>query len=109
MQVWLEETGVPFPLLLDSERKVYRAYGLGRSVLQVWKPRVLVHYLRLVLAGRRLKPAQGDIYQLGGDFIVDEQGTVRLIHPSKDPTDRPSVDSLLTAAREMLVGKGDLA
>ncbi|MFQ5400003.1 MAG: AhpC/TSA family protein [Anaerolineae bacterium] len=29
-QVWREETGSPFPLLLDQERAAYRAYGLAR-------------------------------------------------------------------------------
>lgn len=103
-KVWLEETGAPFPLLLDPERRVYRAYGLGRSVLQVWSPKVLWHYLRLVLAGRRLRPAQGDLYQLGGDFIVDAEGIVRLAHPSRDPTDRPPVEELLKVLRETTKG-----
>ncbi|OGL18404.1 MAG: hypothetical protein A3G97_05925 [Candidatus Rokubacteria bacterium RIFCSPLOWO2_12_FULL_69_21] len=104
-RAWLQETGAPFPLLLDPERRVYRAYGLGRSVLRVWSPKVVWHYLRLVLAGRRLKPIQGDPHQLGGDFIVDPEGTVRLVHPSRDPTDRPSVEALLKALRE--TGKGN--
>ena len=103
-KVWLEETGAPFPLLLDPERRVYRAYGLGRSVLRVWSPKVAWHYLRLMMAGRRLKPILGDPHQLGGDFIVDPGGTVRLAHPSRDPTDRPSVEALLKALRETAKG-----
>ena len=83
------------------ERSVYRAYGLGRSVLRVWSPKVLWRYLRLMLAGRRLKPIQGDPHQLGGDFIVDAGGIVRLAHPSRDPTDRPSVEKFLTVLRDM--------
>lgn len=105
-KVWLEETGAPFPLLLDPERRVYRAYGLGRSVLRVWSPKVLWRYLRLMMAGRRLKPVQGDPHQLGGDFIVDAKGIVRLAHPSRDPTDRPPVEKLLKALRE--IRKGDV-
>ena len=105
-KVWLEETGAPFPLLLDPERRVYRAYGLGRSVLRVWSPKELWRYLRLMMAGRRLKPVQGDPHQLGGDFIVDPEGTVRLAHPSRDPIDRPPVEKLLKALRE--IGKGDV-
>lgn len=103
-KAWLEETGAPFPLLLDPERRVYRAYGLGRSVLRVWSPKVLWRYLRLMMAGRRLKPIQGDPHQLGGDFIVDAGGIVRLAHPSRDPTDRPSVEALLKVLCE--TGKG---
>ena len=105
-KAWLEETGAPYPLLLDPELRVYRAYGLERSVLRVWSPKVLWRYLRLVLAGRRLRPAQGDLYQLGGDFVVDADGIVRLARPSRDPTDRPPVEELLKVLRE--TAKGDV-
>jgi hypothetical protein len=32
---------------------------------------------------------------LGGDFIVDSQGKVRLVYRSHDPTDRPPVEDIL--------------
>lgn len=97
--LWLEETGSPFPLLLDSDRTVYRRYGLERSALRVWSPRVIWYYLRLLWAGRRLKPVQGDPHQLGGDFIVDRERVVRCAHPSRDPADRPSPEELLDVLR----------
>ncbi len=92
---WLEETQSPFPLLLDPERSVYRAYGLERSVLRSWSPKVLWYYLRKKLAGEQLHDIQGDPHQLGGDFIVGANGIIRLIYLSRDPTDRPSVEMLL--------------
>jgi hypothetical protein len=94
-RAWLRETGSPFPLLLDPERRVYRAYGLQRSVLRAWTPRVIWYYLRRVALGDRLHPLQGDPHQLGGNFIVDALGIVRLAHRSRDPVDRPAVDRLL--------------
>ena len=33
---------------------------------------------------------------MGGDFIIDKQGNMALIHCSTSPTDRPTVDELLT-------------
>ena len=91
---WLEETGAPFPLLLDPDRGSYRAYGLERSVRRVFHPRVFLAYFRLMLQGRKLRPIQGDPYQLGGDFIVDSRQIVRYAHPSADPADRPDVQEL---------------
>jgi hypothetical protein len=42
--------------------------------------------------------AQGDIYQLGGDFIVDHaSGRFVLPYYSRESVDRPSVDALLAA------------
>lgn len=100
-RAWLRETGAPFPLLIDPQRRVYRAYGLKRSILRVWSLKVLCHYLRLMRAGRRLRPIQGDPHQLGGDVIVDTYAVVRLAHQSSDPTDRPPVETLLAVLREI--------
>lgn len=93
---WLEETGAPFPMLLDPNRGSYRAYGLVRSVWRVFHPRVFLAYFRLMLLGRKLRPVQGDPYQLAGDFIVDKEQIVRYAHPSADPSDRPDIQALLS-------------
>ena len=99
-RAWLQETGSPFPLLLDPERAAYRAYGLERSFVRVWSPKVMWHYTRRVLAGQKLQSIKGDPHQLGGDFVVDAAGVVRLAHRSKDPVDRPPVKALLAAITE---------
>lgn len=93
---WLEETESPFPLLLDPDREAYEAYDLERSVFGSWGPRVLWYYAKQVLTGRRLRSIQGDPNQLGADFIVDADGTIRLAYYSEDATDRPTVDELLS-------------
>lgn len=100
-RAWQQDTGSPYPLLLDPERATYQAYGLGTSFVRVWSPHVMWHYLKLRLAGQKLLPVQGDPHQLGGDFVVDAAGIIRLSHPSKDPVDRPPVENLLAALRTM--------
>ncbi len=97
---WLAETGAPFTLLIDERRSVYRAYGLRSSILSVWNLRVLWAYIRLIARGRKLRPIQGDPNQLGGDFLVDSDGFLCLAWPSRDPTDRPPVETLLQAIRD---------
>jgi peroxiredoxin len=94
-QTWLQETGAPFTLLLDPDRTAYRAFGLERSLVRSWGPGVWLQYARLLLAGRRWRGIQGDSGQLGGDFLVDANGIIRLAYRSHDPTDRPSVSQLL--------------
>jgi peroxiredoxin len=96
-QAWLEETCSPFHLLLDPERTVYRTYGLERSLWRSWTLKTVWRYVGLLTAGHRWRGIQGDSTQLGGDFVVDRSGIVRLVHRSHDPTDRPSVDQLLDA------------
>jgi peroxiredoxin len=94
--VWLQETHSPFPFLIDPERQAYHAYGLQASALRAWSPRTLWYYLKAAWQGRERLGKRGDPHQLGGDFIIDPQGIVRLAQPSRDPLDRPSLDQLLT-------------
>jgi hypothetical protein len=101
---WLEETCSPFQLLLDPERTVYRAYDLERSLWRSWNLRTIWRYVRLLSTGRKWRGIQGDSAQLGGDFIVDTGGIVRLAYRSHDPTDRPPVERLL-AIFDQLAGR----
>ena len=103
-RAWLQEMESPFPLLLDPDRTAYRAYGLERSFVRVWSPKVMWHYARRVLAGQKLQPIQGDPHQLGGDFVVDAQGVIRLAYRSKDPVDRPPVAELLAVLSDLANG-----
>jgi peroxiredoxin len=92
---WLEEVCPSFTLLLDPERATYRTYGVERSWFRSWNLKTLWRYVQLLSAGRKWRGIQGDSAQLGGDFIIDTDGIVRMAHRSHDPTDRPSVTNLL--------------
>ncbi len=98
-EAWRAETGVGFPILLDQARTVYRAYGLERSLRRTYSPRTLLFYAKKFLRGEGWRPARGDPRQLGGDFVVGADGRIVLAHPSRDPIDRPSVNTLLEAIR----------
>ena len=100
-QVWLQETKAPFPFLIDAERAAYHAYGLESSVLSSWSPANLWYYTKAVLQKRETFGKRGDPHQLGGDFIIDAHGIVRLAHPSREPTDRPTVDKILTVLQKI--------
>ena len=99
MKAWLEETESPFPVLLDQHRGAYRAYGLRHSLVHSWNLRTIRAYIELKRAGRKWRGIQDDSAQLGGDFIVDTTGFVRLAHRSRDPVDRPDVGELLQILR----------
>ena len=87
---------LPFLLLSDPERDVYRAYGLVRgSWLQVFGLRTFWSYLNLLRRGRRYHFQRSDLRQLGGDFVIDSQGKVLYEYRSQQPEDRPDVKDLL--------------
>jgi hypothetical protein len=104
-RAWIDETGAPFPLLIDANRIAYRAYGLEHSLVRSWGPKTFLTYARLMLSGRRWRGIQGDSGQLGGDFIVDQHGLIRLAYRSHDPADRPMIYHIMKCLEEIYTGK----
>lgn len=89
----------PFPILADPERKAYKAFALKRlSWFRVFSPATLKLYLQLFRKGlARQDYGKEDVYQGGGDFLIDRQGNILFAYRSADPADRPSVATLLEA------------
>ncbi len=106
-QNWLQETCSPFNLLLDPDRSIYDRYGLERSLLRSWNLRTIWMYIKLLSSGRKWRGIQGDSAQLGGDFVIDSQGIIKLAYKSHDPTDRPSVSSLIELFRQIKKDSND--
>jgi hypothetical protein len=85
-----------FPVVSDVDRGLYTHLQLTRASFgRVWGFKVLKWYARALWRGRRLGRLDGDLYQLGGDFLVRGNGDVVWAYRSLDPADRPSVDQVL--------------
>jgi len=95
LEQWRETTRIDFPILLDPQKNLYRAFGLQRSIRRTWNLATLWFYARRLIRGEKLIATGGDLHQLGGDFILDREGVVLLAYYSHDPTDRPHPKSLL--------------
>ena len=101
---YVRETGLRWPLLIDSSRRLYTAYGMGRGRWwAIWGPATWLAYLRLIARGRRPQPASGDVQQLAGDVLIDPSGTVILHHVGDGPANRPSISLLLDPVRRTTV------
>jgi len=87
----------PFVILADPKRTAYDAFALKRlSWLQVFSPATLKLYWRLLREGKQREDyGKDDIYQSGGDFLIDRDGNVLFSHRSQDPADRPTAAELL--------------
>ncbi|XP_056152406.1 uncharacterized protein LOC130126800 [Lampris incognitus] len=100
-QHWLQETGCRYDMLLDPHRKLYSTLGLGSSLKKVLNFNNMLLYGEYLLANmefpRGLPTIQDDMFQLGGDFIVDEQGRLLFSHRCQSPIDRPSLKDILAA------------
>jgi len=97
---WSNE--LPYPVLTDPNRHTYQAYGLGRgSVRRVWGVRAAKRYVELIRESglRGLKKPTEDTLQLGGDFVIGQDGNLAWGFWGDGPDDRPSVDELVEAVR----------
>ena len=93
---YVEETALTWPLLVDDTRETYRNYGmLSASFWDVWGPKTWWAYLKEIVKGKKLIKSEGDIFQRGGDVLIDPGGTVQLHHIGVGPADRPTVEALL--------------
>ncbi len=87
---------LPFPILSDPERDVYFAYSLTQgSWFKIFSPQTVWTYLKHFARGRRYQHAVSDWKQLGGNFILGQDGIVLFEHRGETPADRPSVASLI--------------
>jgi hypothetical protein len=89
------DTNLTWPLLVDTDRTIYRNYGmLTASFWDIWGPKSWLVYARELLKGQKLIPSADDVYQRGGDVLIDPAGIVRLHHVGSGPADRPAVEQI---------------
>jgi peroxiredoxin len=89
----------PFIIFADPDRVAYGAFMLKRlSWLRVFSWPTLKLYWKLLREGmKREHYGKDDIYQSGGDFLLDREGNLLFAHRSQDPADRPAAAKLLEA------------
>jgi len=97
---YVAETTLTWPLLVDDTRETYRNYGmLSASFWDIWGPKTWWAYLKQFMKGERLRKSEGDIYQRGGDVLIDPNGIVSLHHVGAGPADRPAIGTILNKLR----------
>ena len=95
---YLEETRMFWPLLVDTERRLYRAYDMHAARLRhLWGCATMRAYGREALRGRFPRIPRADTAQQGGNVLIDPAGVVRLHHVGRGPADRPTVATVLAA------------
>jgi len=93
---YVAETSLTWPLLVDDTRETYRNYGMfSASFRDVWGPKTWWAYIRGLIKGEKLRRSEGDIYQRGGDVLIDPNGIVSLHHVGVGPADRPAIETIL--------------
>jgi AhpC/TSA antioxidant enzyme len=92
---------VPYTILFDPDRVAYQRWGLGRTgPFGAWlSPALSWRYLKLLLRGDRFLGFAPDMYQLGGDFILNGEHRITFAHRMTNNGDRAEVSVLLDELR----------
>jgi peroxiredoxin len=85
---------ITFRCLADPHYEAYRAFGLERgSIAQIMGPEVMLKTMRSWFRGN-FGPPGGDVFQLGGTFVIGKDGVIRLAHIARDASDLAAMDTV---------------
>jgi hypothetical protein len=93
-----EETHITFPLLIDEERRAYRAAGLGNAtLLHIFRSDNAAARKAARAIGYRQHKLGKNPFQLGGSFVFAPGNYDLYAHVSKTFGDNASISELLAA------------
>lgn len=89
---------VPFPMISDPDRALYRQFKLERMpLLGVFSPTLALKSIAVIARGHKIGKPQGDVLQLAGVFVLDTQGRIFFSHRSDNPADHVAPGAILEA------------
>jgi len=92
---------VPFPIIADPEKKLYRAFALKRmSPLGFLSPTLALKGVAAAARGHGIGIPSGDVLQLPGVFVIDTAGRIVFSHYGADPADHPDPEEILAVLRK---------
>jgi hypothetical protein len=97
-RLFREETGITFPLLIDTERQAYRAVELKKAnLLHLLRSDNAVARKRAKAGGFEQKKLGDNPFQLGGSFVFAPGNVDKFIHVSQTFGDNAAMADLLAA------------
>ena len=94
-EAFREDYGLDSPLLIDPELRAYRAAGLRRGRVEALSPRMPLNALRALRGGSRQGSVQGDVWQLGGVFVIRPGGDLAYRYVSREAGDHAPPEAIL--------------
>jgi hypothetical protein len=97
-RIFREETGIAFPLLIDSKREAYRAAELkNANLLHLLRCANSVARKRANAAGHHQHKLGENPFQLGASFVFGPSNVDRFAHVSETFGDNAPVSTVLAA------------
>ena len=94
-EAFREDYRLDSPLLIDPELRAYRAAGLRRGRVEALSPRMPLNALRALRSGSRQGSVQGDVWQLGGVFVIRPGGDLAYRYVSREAGDHAPPEAIL--------------
>lgn len=94
---------VPFPLVCDPDKKLYRAFELKR--MPAWhflSPTVALKGVAAMAQGHVAGLPQGDVRQLPGVFIIGSGGRILFSHHAQNPADHPLPEAIIEVLKTVV-------
>ena len=96
---------LPFSIIADPEKKLYRQFGVESSWKSIFTPRILKAVLKgsifsfweMIFKGKPLPPIKphGGSYGVPADFLISEEGEIIACKYGKHADDQWSVEELI--------------
>lgn len=102
-----EDLDLGVPILIDTELTAYRAAGLRRGRTELFSPRLPANAVRALWSGYRQNSVEGDPWQLGGVFVVREDGELLFRQRSREAGDHADPKDIVAALRANVPIPGD--
>lgn len=94
---------MPLPVLLDPLRQYYTMIGHKVSLKDAWNTKAIAKQAKHKYSGKTMHSSFWSGVEepvlIGGNFLVDKDGKLALVHPSKNPFDRPSVKDMIDVCK----------
>jgi hypothetical protein len=97
-RIFRDETGITFPLLIDADRKAYRAAELKKAnLLHLFRKDNAAYRKRAKAGGFEQKKLGENPFQLGASFVFAPGNVDKFIHVSETFGDNAAIADLLAA------------
>lgn len=101
MQSYADDSSIPYTLISDPERKLYKLYGLKKSLGKMFRTMMKKEAKAAMAKGNALFGSthykrDGSLTTMPADFLIDESGEIRMVHYGSYIGDHPDLDTLFS-------------
>lgn len=100
LQSYLNDKPLDFPVISDPQRKLYKLYGVKKSIRKMMRTMFNKKGASAARQGKALFKGKtykrdGSLSRIPADFVIDENGTILIVHYGKYIADHLPLETIL--------------